>query len=45
MDGRARPTGVRQRETEATKLLVLDSRHDLGKFSLPDCASGTTGSC
>ena len=34
MDGRARPTGVRQRGTEATMLLVLNSHHDLVHFTL-----------
>ena len=40
MDGRARPTGVRQRGTEATMLLVLNAHHDLVKFTLPACAGG-----
>lgn len=35
MDGRARPTGVRQRGTEATLLLVLNAHHDLVEFKLP----------
>ena len=39
MDGRARPTGVRQRGTEATMLLVLNAHHDLVQFTLP-CATG-----
>jgi glycogen operon protein len=40
MDGRARPTGVRQRGTEATMLLVLNSHHDLVMATLPDCSGG-----
>ena len=40
MDGRARPTGVRQRGTEATMLLVLNAHHDLVQFTLPACAGG-----
>ena len=40
MDGRARPSGVRQRGTEATMLLVLNSHHDLVQFTLPDTAGG-----
>ena len=40
MDGRARPTGVRQRGTEATMLLVLDAHHDLVHFTLPACPGG-----
>jgi isoamylase len=35
MDGRARPTGVRQRGTEATLLLILNAHHDLVRFALP----------
>ena len=37
MDGRARPTGVRQRGTEAAMLLVLNAHHDLVEFTLPEC--------
>jgi isoamylase len=40
MDGRARPTGVRQRGTEATMLLVLNAHHDLVQFTLPACPGG-----
>ena len=40
IDGRARPTGVRQRGTEATMLLVLNGHHDLVEFTLPDCPGG-----
>ncbi len=36
LDGRARPTGVRQRGTEAAMLIVLNAHHDLVKFTLPD---------
>jgi glycogen operon protein len=42
IDGRARPTGVRQRGTEAAMLLVLNSHHDLVEFTLPDCPGGPT---
>jgi glycogen operon protein len=35
MDGHARPTGVRQRGTEATLLMVLNAHHDLVEFTLP----------
>jgi glycogen operon protein len=41
IDGRARPTGVRQRGTEAAMLLVLNSHHDLVEFSLPLFEGGT----
>jgi glycogen operon protein len=40
MDGRARPTGLRQRGTEATMLLVLNAHHDLVEFTLPACSGG-----
>jgi glycogen operon protein len=40
MDGRARPTGVRQRGTEATMLLVLNAHHELVQFTLPSCPGG-----
>ena len=40
IDGRARPTGVRQRGTEATMLLVLNAHHDLVEFILPECSGG-----
>ena len=38
IDGRARPTGVRQRGTEATMLIVLNAHHDLVEFKLPEQA-------
>ena len=41
MDGRARPSGVRQRGTEAAMLVVFNSHHDLVNFTLPDCPGGT----
>jgi glycogen operon protein len=40
LDGRARPTGVRQRGTEATMLLVLNAHHDLVDFTLPVASGG-----
>jgi isoamylase len=42
MDGRARPTGVRQRGTEATMLLVLNAHHDLVEFTLPTYPGGNS---
>jgi glycogen operon protein len=41
MDGRARPTGVPQRGTEAAMLMVLNSHHDLVEFTLPPYPDGT----
>jgi glycogen operon protein len=40
MDGRAQPTGIRQRGTEATLLLVLNAHHDLVEFTLPTHGEG-----
>ncbi len=42
IDGRARPSGIRQRGTEATLLLVMNAYHDLVQFTLP-AASGGVG--
>jgi isoamylase len=41
IDGRARPTGVRQRGTEAAMLMVLNGHHDLVEFTLPTFEGGT----
>jgi len=41
IDGRARPTGLRQRGTEATMLLVFNAYHDLVEFTLPECSGGS----
>ncbi|HTT04606.1 MAG TPA: glycogen debranching protein GlgX [Steroidobacteraceae bacterium] len=40
LDGRARPTGVRQRGTETTMLLVMNAHYDVVEFTLPPCAGG-----
>jgi isoamylase len=40
MDGRARPSGVRQRGTEAAMLMVLNSHFDLVDFTLPEYPDG-----
>jgi isoamylase len=40
IDGRARPTGVRQRGTEAAMLIVLNAHHDLVEFALPTFEDG-----
>jgi isoamylase len=42
MDGRAQPTGVRQRGTEATMLLILNGHFDLVEFTLPAAPGGET---
>jgi glycogen operon protein len=40
IDGRARPTGVAQRGTEATMLIVLNAHYDLVEFTLPSAPGG-----
>ncbi len=41
MDGRAQPTGIRQRGNEATMLMVINDHHDMVTFTLPKCAGGS----
>jgi isoamylase len=41
IDGRARPTGVRQRGREATMLVVLNAHHDAVGFVLPAYGENT----
>ena len=38
LDGRAQPSGLRQRGIDATLLLVLNAHHDLVNFTLPEHA-------
>jgi isoamylase len=40
IDGRAQPTGITQRGTDATLLLVFNAHHDLVEFTLPECSGG-----
>ncbi len=42
IDGRGRPTGLKQRGTEAAMLIVLNSHHDLVNFTLPEYPDGAT---
>ncbi|HTV80059.1 MAG TPA: glycogen debranching protein GlgX, partial [Steroidobacteraceae bacterium] len=42
IDGRSRPTGLRQRGTEAAMLIVMNSHHDLVNFTLPEYPDGAT---
>jgi glycogen operon protein len=35
LDGRAQPTGIKQRGVDATLLLILNAHHDLVNFTLP----------
>ena len=40
IDGRARPSGVPQRGTEATLLIVMNAYHDFVEFTLPTAGGG-----
>ena len=40
LDGRAQPTGLRQRGHDATVLMVLNAYHDAVKFALPSYEDG-----
>jgi glycogen operon protein len=40
IDGRAQPTGIRQRGQEATLLLVFNSHSDVVEFTFPECTGG-----
>jgi glycogen operon protein len=42
IDGRARPSGVRQRGTEATLLIIMNAYHDFVEFTLPVASGGGT---
>jgi isoamylase len=41
IDGRAQETGIRQRGSAATMLLVMNSHHDVVLFTLPECTAGS----
>jgi len=41
IDGRAQATGIHQRGSDVTVLLVLNAHHDVVKFTLPDCSMCT----
>ncbi len=36
LDGRAQPTGIKQRGSDATLLIVFNAHHDIVKFTLPE---------
>ncbi|MFL6712872.1 MAG: glycogen debranching protein GlgX [Sulfurifustis sp.] len=40
LDGRAQPTGIKKRGSDATLLLVLNAHHDVVNFKLPEVAEG-----
>jgi isoamylase len=41
IDGRAQPTGLRQKGSDATVLIVLNAHYDAAAFTLPECAGGS----
>jgi isoamylase len=41
MDGRAQPTGIRTRGRDETLLLILNSYHDVVRFTLPKAPAGS----
>ena len=45
LDGRAQPTGIRRRGTDATLLLILNAHHDVVKFTLPEVVGGDAWMC
>jgi glycogen operon protein len=42
VDGRAQPTGIARRGTDATLLLIVNAHHDVVDFTLPDDAKTWT---
>jgi isoamylase len=40
LDGRAQPSGIKQRGSDATLLIVFNAHHDVVKFTLPEVAEG-----
>ena len=40
LDGRAQPTGIKRRGSDATLLLVFNAHEDVVKFTLPDVPDG-----
>jgi glycogen operon protein len=40
LDGRAQPTGIKQRGSDATVLIVCNAHHDVVKFTLPEVPDG-----
>ncbi len=41
LDGRAQPTGIRRRGSDATLLLVVNAHHDVVEFTLPEAPGGS----
>jgi isoamylase len=42
IDGRAQPTGIHQKGSDATVLIVFNAHYDVVAFTLPECAGGST---
>jgi glycogen operon protein len=40
LDGRAQPTGIKQRGSDATLLIIFNAHHDVVKFTLPEVPEG-----
>jgi glycogen operon protein len=40
LDGRAQPTGIKQRGYDATLLIIFNAHHDVVKFTLPEVPEG-----
>ena len=40
LDGRAQPSGIKQRGSDATLLIVFNAHHDVVKFTLPEVPEG-----
>jgi glycogen operon protein len=38
IDGRAQATGIKQRGSDTSVLIVLNAYHDVVRFTLPECA-------
>jgi len=40
LDGRAQPSGIKQRGSDATLLIIFNAHHDVVKFTLPEVPEG-----
>ena len=45
LDGRAQPTGIKRRGSDATLLLVMNAHHDVVEFTLPEVPEGKRWVC
>lgn len=44
IDGRAQPTGIKQRGTDVTVLIVFNAHYEVVSFTLPECPGGSAWS-